>query len=139
MDEDKENLMKQTPNSYSDTQYTTMRTAFLTAFPKIFTNIEFSIDIFSNMKELAIRNGFSFSPNLFSNEMSVEIEARHKALNRALDKYISKDVLVIEIAAGLSPRHLQYSDYNYYELDFNPIIDIKKNLYTTMGYEFLNN
>ena len=116
-----------------------MRTAFLTAFPKIFTDIEFSTDIFINMKQLSIKNGFSFSPNHFSNEMSVEIEARYKSLDRVLDKYITKDTLIIEIAAGLSPRHLQYRNKNYYELDFNPIIEIKKNIYTSMGYEVLNN
>ena len=84
-------------------------------------------------------NGFSFSPNHFSNEMSVEIEARHKSLNRVLNKYITEDTLIIETAAGLSPRHLQFKNYNYYELDFNPIIDIKKAIYTAMGYEALNN
>ena len=126
-------------NNYEEKQYATMRTAFLTAFPKIFTDIDFAIDIFSNMKELAIKNGFSFSPKHFSNEMAVEIEARHKSLNKALDKYITEDTLVIEIAAGLSPRHLQYKDYNYYELDFDSIIEIKKDIYTAMGYSSLNN
>lgn len=125
-------------NNYTEAQYATMRTAFLTAFPKIFTDIEFSIDVFNNMKELAIKNKFSFLPNHFSNEMSVEIEARHKALNKALDKYITKDTLVIEIASGLSPRHLQYRNYDYYELDFEQVVDIKKNIYTNMGYEELN-
>ena len=126
-------------NKYDEIQYATMRTSFLTAFPKIFTNIDFAIDIFSNMKELAIKNGFSFLPKHFSNEMAVEIEARHKSLNKVLDKYITEDTLVIEIAAGLSPRHLQYKAYNYYELDFDPVIKIKKDIYTAMGYSNLNN
>ncbi len=126
-------------NNYNEMQYATMRTSFLTAFPKIFTDIDFSTDIFSNMKALSMINDFSFLPNHFSNEMSVEIEARHKALNKALDKYITKDTLIIEIAAGLSPRHLQYRDYDYYELDFDPVIDIKKEIYKAMGYEELNN
>lgn len=125
-------------NNYNEVQYATMRTSFLTAFPKIFTDIEFSVDIFKNMKELAINSGFSFLTNHFSCEMSVEIEARHKSLNRALDKYINKDTLIIEIAAGLSPRHLQYENCNYYELDFSPVIDIKRDVYTAMGYGKLN-
>ena len=33
-------------NNYNEIQYATMRTALLTAFPKIFTNIEFSTEIF---------------------------------------------------------------------------------------------
>lgn len=126
-------------NNYSEEQYRIMRTSFLTAFPKIFTDIEFSTDIFSIMKDLALKKGFSFLPNHFSNEMSVEIEARHKALNCALSKYITEDTLVIEIAAGLSPRHLQYRNYDYVELDFKPVIDIKKEIYTSMGYSTLNN
>lgn len=126
-------------NNYDESQYATMRTAFLTAFPKIFTDIEYSTEIFSNMKDLAIKNNFSFLPNHFSNEMSVEIEARHKALNKVLDKYISNDALIIEIATGLSPRRLQYLDYDYYELDYEPVIDIKKEIYSTLGYGDFNN
>ncbi len=121
-------------DKYSEQQYGAMRTAFLTAYPKIFTDIDFSSQIFSEMKTLAMQKGFAFSANHFSNEMSVEIEARHKALNFALEKYVSKDDLVIEIAAGLSPRHLQYKNLNYLELDFKPIMDIKREIYQALGY-----
>ena len=124
-------------NKYSEQQYGAMRTAFLTAFPKIFTDIDFASPIFSAMKALAMQKGFAFSPNHFSNEMAVEIEARHKALNSALEKLVTKDTLVIEIAAGLSPRHLQYKNLNYLELDFKPIMDIKREIYQTLGYENL--
>ena len=37
-------------NNFNESQYAAMRTAFLTAYPKIFTDIDYSIDIFSNMK-----------------------------------------------------------------------------------------
>ena len=120
-------------NEYSEQQYDAMRTAFLTAFPKIFTDIDFSTQIFTHMKTLAQQKGFTFSPNHFSNEMSVEIEARHKALNAALERLVTKDDLVIEIAAGLSPRHLQYKNLNYLELDFKPIMDIKRAIYQSLG------
>lgn len=126
-------------DKYSEQQYGAMRTAFLTAYPKIFTDIDFSSEIFSAMKTLAMKKGFAFLPNHFSNEMSVEIEARHKALNFALEKFVSKDDLVIEIAAGLSPRHLQYKNLNYLELDFKPIMDIKREIYQSLSYGNLVN
>ena len=42
-----------------------------------------------NMKDLALDKGFYFAPNLFNNQMAIEIEARHKALNKALEKHIT--------------------------------------------------
>ena len=124
-------------DKYSEQQFGAMRTAFLTAFPKIFTDIDFASPIFSAMKDLAMQKGFTFLPNHFSNEMSVEIEARHKALNSALDRFVSENDLVIEIAAGLSPRHLQYQNLNYLELDFKPIMDIKREIYQSLGQKNL--
>ena len=120
-------------NEFSQEQFGAMRTAFLTAYPKIFTNINYSMEIFGNMKELALKEGFAFAPNLFNNEMSVEIEARHKALSKALKKQLTSDSLVIEIAAGMSPRHLEFSEYNYVEVDFKPVMDIKSKIYKLIG------
>ena len=102
---------------------------FLTAFPKVFTNIEYASEIFANMKELAMKEGFSFLPNLFNNEMAIEIEARHKAVSKTLLKNITNNTLVIEIAAGLSPRRLEFKEYDYLEVDFKPIMDVKRNIY----------
>ncbi len=116
-------------NQFDELQFGAMRTAFLTAFPKIFTDIDYSQEIFYNMKGLAIDKGFSFAPNLFNNQMAIEIEARHKALNKALEQHITPNTLVIEIAAGMTPRHLQFKAYNYLEVDFAPVMDIKKNIY----------
>jgi O-methyltransferase involved in polyketide biosynthesis len=116
-------------NQFNEAQFGAMRTAFLTAFPKIFTDIEYSQEIFYNMKDLAIDKGFSFTPNLFNNQMAIEIEARHKALNKALEKHITPDSLVIEIAAGMTPRHLEFRNYKYLEVDFTPVMNIKKDIY----------
>ena len=125
-------------NNFNESQYAAMRTAFLTAYPKIFTDIDYSIDIFSKMKALALKNGFSFDFNHFSNAMAIEIEARHKALNNALKKHLTKDSLVIEIASGLSPRHIEFKDYSYAELDFKPIMDVKREIHNMLGFESLN-
>lgn len=54
---------------FGEAQYGAIRTSFLTAFPKIFTDIDFSIEIFSKMKNLATKKGFAFLPSMFSNEM----------------------------------------------------------------------
>lgn len=124
---------------FSEQQKNIMRTAFLTAYPKIFTDIDYSMEIFSHVKDLAIKYGFSFQPNQFSNMMALEIEARHKAVNHQLNQIIDKDTLVIEIAAGLSPRCLQYQNFDYVELDLKPVIDIKKNIYNLMGHKFSEN
>ena len=126
-------------NNFSEQQNNIMRTAFLTAYPKIFTDIDYSMEIFSYMKNLVIKNGFSFEPSQFINDMALEIEARHKATNHELDRLIDHDTLVIEIAAGLSPRHLQYQSYDYIELDLKPVIEIKKSIYSDLSYERLNN
>lgn len=120
-------------NQFNEAQYGTMRTGFLTAFPKIFTNIKYSSEIFSYMRNLVSDYGFSFQPNMFNNQMAVEIEARHKATSKALEKYITSDSLVIEIACGLSPRRLEFEDFNYLEVDFQPVVDIKKDIYSQLG------
>ena len=106
---------------------------------KIFTDIDYSMDIFSYMKNLVIKNGFSFEPSQFINDMALEIEARHKAINYKLNQMIGDDTLIVEIAAGLSPRHLQYRNYDYVELDFKPVIEIKKAIYSDLSHECLNN
>lgn len=125
-------------SEYNEEQYAVMRTAFLTAYPKIFTNIKNSIEIFSFMKELAIENNFSFSPSQFTNEMSIEIEARYKGVNNILNRYITKDTLIIEVAAGLSPRRIEYSSYNYAEIDLSPIIEIKHEIYKNIYPKFID-
>lgn len=50
-------------NKYSEQENNIMRTAFLTAFPKIFTDIEYSSEIFAQMKNLVTKHGFAFKAN----------------------------------------------------------------------------
>jgi len=120
-------------NKFSEAQYGAMRTGFLTAFPKIFTDIRYSSEIFSYMRNLVFDYGFSFQPSMFNNQMAVEIEARHKATSKVLEKYITPDTLVIEVACGLSPRRLEFEYFNYLEVDFQPVVDIKKDVYFALG------
>lgn len=50
-----------------------------------------------------------------------------------MQQNLTKDTLIIEIASGLSPRSLQFKEYKYAELDISPVIDVKKEIYKTMG------
>ncbi len=113
----------------------TMRTAFLTAYPKIFTNICNGAEIFFQALKQATEYGFSFQPSLFVANMSIEIEARHKALTEAVKQQLSEDALIIELAVGLSPRRTEFLDFPYVEMDFETIVEVKKNIYQKMGLE----
>ena len=117
---------------YTSSQLKIMRTAFLTAFPKIFTDIPYTTDIFKATLSLAVKNGFSFLPEQFTAEMSPEIEARYKAASSVLRDEISKASTkpdIIEIASGMSPRALEFPNADYYEIDFPLIMEQKRSIY----------
>ena len=113
----------------------TMRTAFLTAYPKIFTDINHGAEIFFQASKLATEYGFSFQTSLFVANMSIEIEARHKALTEAVKQQVTDDTLVIELAVGLSPRRMEFPELSYLEMDLDTIVEVKKNIYRKMGQE----
>lgn len=113
--------------------WNTMRTAILTAYPKLFTDIPYAPQLFFYAIRLAVKYGFFFEPELFVEKMSLEIEARHKALNIALQEQIDADTLVVELGAGLSPRRMEFADTAYCELDYPPIADMKREIYAAMG------
>ena len=109
-----------------------IRTAFLTAFPKIFTDIPYSFDIFQSALKLSEQNGITFHPEQFTAKMSVEIEARYKAASKLLSNTINtleKPPIVIEIAAGLSPRSLEFQNVDYREIDFPLIMEQKSQIF----------
>ncbi|MBQ2740175.1 MAG: class I SAM-dependent methyltransferase [Clostridia bacterium] len=114
--------------------FRTMRTAFLTAYPKIFTDVRYASDIFFQSVKLAAEYGFSFQTSLFVADMAVEIETRHKALSAAVAAWTDKETLVIELAAGLSPRRAEFAGVNYVEFDHETIVEIKKTIYQKMGF-----
>lgn len=111
----------------------TMRTAILTAYPKLFTDIPYAPQLFFHATQLAVEYGFTFEPSLFVEKMSIEIEARHKALNAALKEMVDEGAIVVELGAGLSPRRLEFIDTAYRELDYAPIADMKRKIYERMG------
>lgn len=112
--------------------YQTMRTAFLTSYPNIFTDIHYASEFFSRAVRIAVKYGFGFQPEFFEPRMCIEIEARYKALNALINQNLTDRTVVIEIAAGLSPRKTEFDSVPYYELDLPPIIEIKKEIYQDM-------
>lgn len=121
---------------YTQNQYNTMRTAFLTAYPKIFTDIPYAGMIFIKTIPLAYEQGFIFQPEQFGAKLAVELEARHKALNKSLRKHIKKydnNVVVVEIGIGLSSRKLEFFDTKYIEIDYSPMIEIKQKIYNELN------
>jgi len=121
---------------YTHEQYNTMRTAFLTAFPKIFTDIPFANKIFAETIHLAFEWGFSFQTEQFIAKLAIELEARYKALNFILQKHIETvgdNVIIIEIGAGLSPRKLEFSHFQFIEIDYPPMVEIKQKIYEILG------
>lgn len=110
----------------------TMRTAVLTSYPKIFTDIPYASQIFFSSLQLAVKYGFSFQPALFVAEMAVEIEARHKAINAVLREIQTDNTLVIELGVGLSPRRCEFSHLEYIEVDYSTIVNMKKEIYMSI-------
>lgn len=125
--------------NYSSNERAIMRTSILTLYPKIFTDIPFANKIFSSAVNLACEYGFVFQPDLLVAQLSVEIEARHKAVNQALVQNLNElgdNVIIVELASGLSPRKLEFSDYHYVEVDYPPVQEMKKEIYKNLGYRF---
>ena len=115
----------------------TMRTGVLTAYPKIYSDIDYSQEIFYNALSVAKDYGFTFQPEQFVANMAVEIEGRYKAVSSILRSKISKSkrTLVIEFAVGLSPRRLEFLELDYLESDFEPMMKMKKQIYKKMGFQ----
>jgi O-methyltransferase involved in polyketide biosynthesis len=120
----------------------TMRTAFLTAYPKIFTDIDNSFLIMKEMFGLAHQYDFQFSYSQFNPNLSLEIEARYKSLSEVLKQqliFLGPETVIIELAAGLSPRKLDFCNFEYYELDFQKICELKSDIYERIGYNNFTN
>ena len=111
----------------------TARTAFLTSYPKIFTDIHNASEFFSKAISLSVRYGFDFQPSLFETRMCVEIESRYKALNSLIVTHLTEKTLIIELASGLSPRKSEFAQVPFYEIDLPEIIEIKKEIYNDMN------
>lgn len=106
-------------------------TAILTAYPKTLTDIPFANEVFNELNKRNIPD------NLIVDKLAPEIEARHKLINKLLEK--TKIYQVLEIASGYSTRGIDLTGNNnhisYVEMDLpevsNKKIDIFNSFTTT--------
>ncbi len=106
------------------------QTAWLTAYPRIFSDIPFSEEIFSEIeKTLKSQGSAGVSETFKVSRLAPELEARYKLVNRLLDKNGSQQIL--ELAAGYSPRGFirsQDPSVEYVELELPLMIEKKRNI-----------
>jgi O-methyltransferase involved in polyketide biosynthesis len=109
-------------------------TAWTIAHRRTFTDIPYSKEIFEELERLRRLQGVEIPEELKSPEIASQIEARYKLANRLLTENHVEQVL--EIAAGFSPRGLEFTDDGstiYVEVDLPTIIDQKKKIVDTLG------
>lgn len=97
-------------------------TAFITSYPRIYTDIPYEKEIFKYLES-------HLPDNITLNkDLAPEIEARYKLINNLLNKSNIKQV--VELASGYSSRGIIYSknNYNYIEVDLSQVIKTKKEL-----------
>lgn len=116
---------------YSDNEYTSIiPTAYLTAYPRIFTDIPYSREVFAELEHiLQQRDGHGVDEELKVQKLAPEIEARYKLVNRLLEK--AGVLQVLELASGLSTRGLVVAsnpEIKYVELELEQMADIKSEI-----------
>lgn len=96
------------------------KTAIVTSYPRIFTDIPYEKEIYewlkSNCKDDDIKLNKMLAP---------EIEARYKLTNKILDELNIDQV--VEIASGYSSRGINYAKkgYEYIEMDLDKVVKNK--------------
>lgn len=104
------------------------QTALLTAYPRIFTDIRFSKEIFDELERARKEKGLSEVPaELKVPKLAPELEARYKLVDRLLRQNSANQIL--EIAAGLSPRGMERSkdsSIEYVEVELPNMLKEKK-------------
>jgi len=122
-------------NNIDDNNYIDIiPTATLTAYPKIFTDIEYSSEIF---QEISKHN--PIPEELIVKKLAPEIEARYKLINKILDATDSTQIL--ELASGLSSRGITYTKnpkVKYVEMDLPPLQELKKNILNSLKINNVN-
>lgn len=99
-------------------------TAITVAYPRTLTDIPYSKEIFSYLK-----NKIEVIPYIHDDKLAIEIEARYKLIDKLLKK--SNINQILELAAGYSQRGLIFTkdkDSKYVELDLKQVTDLKKDI-----------
>lgn len=115
-----------TRKDIDDNEFTdVIPTAVLTAYPRTFTDIPYSKEIFEEMR----RSYGEIDNDLMVNRIAVELEARSKLIDKLLAEQGASQV--IELAAGFSSRGLlltQSSDVQYVEIDLPEVAERKEQI-----------
>lgn len=107
-----------------------MPTAILTAYPRTFSDIPYSHEIFDEL----LRSYGEIDKSLIIDSLAVELEARGKLIDKLLSTREATQVL--ELAAGFSSRGLvftQNSDTQYVELDLPDIAQLKEKVINSIA------
>lgn len=120
---------------FKDEQYTAIiPTAYLTAYPRTFTDLPYSKEIFEQLEILRQENGDPVvADELKVEKLAPEIEARYRLVNKLIQQLHPSQIL--ELASGLSTRGMvmvENHDVTYVEVDLNEMAVLKKRLTSTI-------
>jgi O-methyltransferase involved in polyketide biosynthesis len=106
------------------------RTAWLTAYPRTFTDIPLSSEIYEELEQTRIAHNEPGVPDqLKYNRLAPQLEARYKLINRLIAK--NESTQIVELAAGLSPRGLiatKDKGVTYVEMDLPAMVGEKQTI-----------
>jgi len=115
-----------------DNNYTSIiPTAYITAYPRLFTDIPYSKPIFEALEKIRHSNDETpLGENYKVVRLAPELEARYKLIDKLLDESSIQQVL--ELASGLSPRGLILTekdfDTQYAELELKEMAQLKQSI-----------
>jgi len=109
-----------------DSRNKVIQTAWLTAYPRIFSDIPFSTEIIDELVQVKQK---AIPDELRVKKLAPELEARYKLVSRLLCQNNFHQIL--EIASGLSPRGFIMSNdptVDYVELELPEMIEDKRRI-----------
>jgi O-methyltransferase involved in polyketide biosynthesis len=116
-------------------------TALAVANSRVFSDIPYAREIFTALEEIERKNGRSLYQNVLRfREVAPTYEARYKLVNKLLLE--SKQKQILEIASGLSPRGIfftQQGPIQYVEMDLPDVILTKRAVLEKVRKELPNN
>ncbi|MFA5051398.1 MAG: class I SAM-dependent methyltransferase [Patescibacteria group bacterium] len=111
-----------------------IQTAILTAYPRIFTDIPLSKEIFDELERMRKTEGSEeISVELKVSKLAPELEARYKLVDQLLHQNNATQIL--EIAAGLSPRGVEWTKnqaIEYVEVELPEMARDKKKIFKAL-------
>jgi O-methyltransferase involved in polyketide biosynthesis len=111
-------------------------TGWLTAYGRTFTDIPYSQEMFDELEAMRTDGGSTDTLGVMKDtQLAPQFEARHKLLNKLVGRTGIKQV--IEIAAGLSTRGLEFTDdsgVEYVEVDLPRMMADKRRIVSNLEH-----